>query len=102
MDYDEIYSDDNMKPSDRNVPNVPEYYFEDINNHEEMLEFTQYNNGNWGCSGQASFYDLIGRERKWVVNFKKSSNEKQKIPKKNLVQDIDFFDSILTGFYTQN
>ena len=64
LDYDEIYSDDNMKPSDRNVPNVPEYYFENINNHEEMLEFTQYNNGNWGCSGQASFYDLIGRERK--------------------------------------
>ena len=64
LDYDEIYSDDSMKPPERNVPNVPEYYYEDNNNHEEMLEFTQYNNGNWGCSGQASFYDLIGRERK--------------------------------------
>ena len=47
--------------------------FENINepveydDNDELLEFTQYSNGNWGCLGQAAFFDEAGRERKYVI-----------------------------------
>ena len=49
-----------------------EKVFENINepveydDNDELLEFTQYSNGNWGCLGQAAFFDEAGRERKYV------------------------------------
>ena len=38
----------------------------EYDDNDELLEFTQYSNGNWGCLGQAAFFDEAGRERKYV------------------------------------
>ena len=38
----------------------------EYDDNDELLEFNQYSNGNWGCLGQAAFFDEAGRERKYV------------------------------------
>ena len=38
----------------------------EYDDNDELLEAVQYSNGNWGCLGQAAFFDEAGRERKYV------------------------------------